>query len=315
MIRDLLAIENLPQEMDYSVLLPADNSSSGFDNIADLLYISPAVMERYLDSARKISRLAVGDPKAPVMVNIHTVGVQHPQDAQVEELPMGTRGGVAIRSYFPLDATYEFKIDTAGQGRDAYTIELSVDGERKETIALGGPGGGPGRGRGAAPPAAPAKPGPAPAKPAAQAATGVEPAVPPNPFPSRRWSWSRRIRWAWRCAPSDLSRESRRRIAPDRCDVCGEDGSVGRSHRQAAYPQPWWPTGDRAGHDQRSVAKLTGPGDTEARRRIFVCKPTSAAQETDCAKQIIANFTRKAFRRPVNAEDVADLDAVLRGGP
>ncbi|MEI9812045.1 MAG: DUF1587 domain-containing protein [Acidobacteriota bacterium] len=70
-IRDLLGLDALPQEMDYTVLLPADNASSGFDNIADLLYVSPAVMERYLDAARKISRLAVGDPKAPVMVNIH----------------------------------------------------------------------------------------------------------------------------------------------------------------------------------------------------------------------------------------------------
>ena len=61
-IRDLLALDALPKEMDYSLLLPPDNSSSGFDNIADLLFVSPTTMERYLDAARKISRLAVGDP-------------------------------------------------------------------------------------------------------------------------------------------------------------------------------------------------------------------------------------------------------------
>src|SRR5579862_2721519 len=72
-VRDLLALDSLPKEMDYSVLLPPDNTSSGFDNIADLLFVSPAVMERYLDAAAKISRLAVGDPSQPLMVNIYRV--------------------------------------------------------------------------------------------------------------------------------------------------------------------------------------------------------------------------------------------------
>src|SRR5206468_8383236 len=70
-IRDLLSLDALPREMDYSMLLPADNVSSGFDNIADLLFVSPSTMERYLDAARKISRLTVGDPEMPVMVNIN----------------------------------------------------------------------------------------------------------------------------------------------------------------------------------------------------------------------------------------------------
>ena len=56
------------------MLLPPDNISSGFDNLADLLFVSPTTMERYLDAARKISRLAVGDPKIPEMVNIHRPG-------------------------------------------------------------------------------------------------------------------------------------------------------------------------------------------------------------------------------------------------
>ena len=75
-IRDLLALDNLPKEMDFTLLLPADNVASGFDNIADLLYVSPTVMERYLDAAGKISRLAVGDPSMPVMVNIHQLPLE-----------------------------------------------------------------------------------------------------------------------------------------------------------------------------------------------------------------------------------------------
>ncbi|HET9220542.1 MAG TPA: DUF1592 domain-containing protein [Terriglobia bacterium] len=154
-IRDLLAIGALPKEMDYSLLLPADNISSGFDNIADLLFVSPSIMERYLDAARKVSRLAVGDPEMPLMVNIHKLHPEQLQDARVEELPFGTRGGLAIRSYFPVDGEYEVALDVAGTARDPNEIEISVDGERMQLIPLGGlapAGGRGGRGRGGARP-------------------------------------------------------------------------------------------------------------------------------------------------------------------
>jgi hypothetical protein len=150
-IRDLVGLDNLPKEMDYTLLLPADNASSGFDNIADLLYVSPVVMERYLDTASKISRLAVGDPTMPVMVNIHQLPLEQPQNSRVDELPFGTRGGLAVHSYFPLDAEYDIQVDLAGGGRDAHQLELTVDGERKGLISIGGAvGRGGGRG-GAAP--------------------------------------------------------------------------------------------------------------------------------------------------------------------
>jgi hypothetical protein len=149
-VRDLLGISVLPKEMDYSILLPADNISSGFDNIADLLFVSPSIMERYLDAARKVSRLAVGNPEMPLMVNIHKLHPEQLQDARVDELPFGTRGGLAIRSYFPVDGEYEVSIDVAGAARDPNEIEISVDGERLQLIPLGSPaGGGRGGGRGA----------------------------------------------------------------------------------------------------------------------------------------------------------------------
>ncbi len=148
-IRDLLALDNLPKEMDYTLLLPADNSASGFDNIADLLYISPATMERYLDAAAKISRLAVGDPQIPLMVNIHPLPLEEPQDSRVEDLPFGTRGGTAIRSYFPLDAEYDIQVELAGAARNAHQLEITVDGERQQLVTVGGGGGRGGRGGGA----------------------------------------------------------------------------------------------------------------------------------------------------------------------
>ena len=157
-VRDLLAIDALPKEMDYSLLLPADNISSGFDNIADLLFVSPSTMERYLDAARKISRLAVGDPEMPLMVNIHKLHPEQLQDARVEELPFGTRGGLAIRSYFPVDGEYEVSLDIAGAARDPNEIEISVDGERMQLVPLGGAGAAEGEAEAAADAAARARP-------------------------------------------------------------------------------------------------------------------------------------------------------------
>ncbi len=139
-VRDLLGLDNLPKEMDYTLLLPADNSASGFDNIADLLYVSPVVMERYLDTAGKISRMAVGDPSMPVMVNILPLPLEQPQNTHVEGLPLGTRGGIAVRSYFPLNAEYEIQVDLAGNVREPQQLELDVDGERKGLISLAAAG-------------------------------------------------------------------------------------------------------------------------------------------------------------------------------
>jgi hypothetical protein len=130
-VRDLLALPDLPRELDYATLLPADNASSGFDNLADTLFVSPASMERYLAAALKISRIAVGDPDMGPLVNTHITPVRQTQDRRDEALPFGTRGGLQIDGYFPLDAEYEFRVETAGAGADAHQLEISIDGARK----------------------------------------------------------------------------------------------------------------------------------------------------------------------------------------
>jgi mono/diheme cytochrome c family protein len=146
-VRDLLALGDLPKEVSIDYLLPADNISSGFDTIADLLFVSPSAMERYLDAAQKISRLAVGDTTLPVLVNIHPLDPEHPQDERVDDLPFGTRGGLAVRSDFPVDGTYTVKVDLAGNIREPHQLEITVDGERVRLEALGGgPAGRGGRG-------------------------------------------------------------------------------------------------------------------------------------------------------------------------
>jgi mono/diheme cytochrome c family protein len=151
-LRDLLALESLPREVSIDYLLPPDNISSGFDNIADLLFVSPSTMERYLDAARKISRLAVGDPSMPALVNIYRLDPEHPQDERVDELPFGTRGGLAVRSDFPVDATYTVKVELAGAARDRHDLELTMDGERVAVRTVGDTGDGGRGGRGASTP-------------------------------------------------------------------------------------------------------------------------------------------------------------------
>ena len=150
-IRDLLGIETLPKELEFSLLLPADNSSSGFDNLADLLFTSPSTMERYIEAAHKISRFAAGDPKMPMLVNIYKLDPEHPQDERVDDLPYGTRGGLAIRSDFPADGKYVVKVDMAGPPREPQQLDILLDGALVDGKTLGGtpagPGRGPGRGR------------------------------------------------------------------------------------------------------------------------------------------------------------------------
>ena len=138
-IRDLLAVDDLPKEMDISLLLPPDEIGEGFDNMADALFVSPSLIERYVGAARKISRLAVGDLAAPRMIDTYQLSGQLPQDVHLEELPLGTRGGVLIRRTFPVDGEYTFDVQvarggvydpsTAGEG---FELELTVDGARAQ---------------------------------------------------------------------------------------------------------------------------------------------------------------------------------------
>lgn len=136
-IRDLLALEALPRELDVTLLLPADNAVGGFDNVAELLFVSPTALEAYLAAARKISRLAIGDPSMPQIADIYTLPYQLPQDRQFEELPFGTRGGTAIRTYFPLDGEYLVTIEPSARPRDKHQIEVTLDGERVELFTIG----------------------------------------------------------------------------------------------------------------------------------------------------------------------------------
>ena len=137
-VRDLLALDDLPKEFDVSTLLPADNATSGFDNLAELLFVSPATLERYLAAARKISRLAVGDTTLPPIVDRYQLDRDLIQDRHLDGLPLGTRGGALIRSHLPADGEYIVTVEFAQAARAEHEVEVSVDGERVALFTIGG---------------------------------------------------------------------------------------------------------------------------------------------------------------------------------
>ncbi len=266
-IRDLLGLDNLPKELDYSLLLPADNASSGFDNLADLLFVSPTIMDRYLEAAMKISRLAVGDPEAPVLVNIYRTELQQPQDYRGEDLPFGTRGGVSIEAYFPMDGQYVFDLDMAGFAREAYDLEISVDGERayyKESKPAGRGGFGRGGGRGG---------------------FGRGPAAAPEP----------EIRIPITAGPHRIGV-----TFAQTTNAFAESVLKPRNRSRGALPALDTVT-------VRGPYDVTGRGDTPSRRAIFTCYPTAATQEEACAHQIVARLTKLAYRRPVTDDDLVEI--------
>ena len=343
-VRDLLALESLPSEVSVDYLLPADNISSGFDNIADLLFVSPSNMERYLDAARKISRLAVGDPAMPVMVNIHKLDPEHPQDERVDDLPVGTRGGIAVRSEFPVDGTYIVKVDVGNA--NGHELEITVDGERAALRTLGGGRGGPGVD---APPGQPdpSDPDPTPPSNARPAVAGRGDAAAVTGAPSAQGANSAQGAGGAQGAGAAGARGA----------GAGRGGRAGGRGGGAPAGPLEFPLTLKAGPKligvafvQRTDARdestlrprmrsrgtqpainsvtisgpynVTGAGDSPSRRRIFVCNPPSpsglrrdppdggtvnAAADLPCARRILSTLARRAYRRPSTEADLKDL--------
>jgi hypothetical protein len=278
-IRDLLALDDFPKEMDISLLLPPDDIGEGFDNMADALFVSPTLIERYLGAARKISRLAIADASIPRMIDSYQLSGQLPQDVQFDELPFGTRGGVLIRRTFPVDGRYTFALQVARGGiydpstsSEQFELELTIDGERvhlfTEEKRAAGAGQRQGRRGGA---------------------SGLQVQLPVKAGP-------REIGVTF-LARADAPIESL--VVPYR---------RGRGTESAALANV-----TISGPDE-----VTGIGDTPSRRRIFICHPAGSnsgdAQaasgnpgDAACAERILSTLARRAFRRPVTSADIAPL--------
>ena len=287
-IRDLLAVE-----VDVRTLLPADDADEhGFDNIADVLSVSPALLDRYMSAAKKVTRQALGRPLPGPAMQTYTVPRLLVQNARLsEDLPFGSRGGIAVRHAFPVDGEYSIKIKLQtnlydyirGLGRP-HRLEVRVDGVRVAQFVVGGEDHG----------------SPAPASFAG--------AIFGNPA------------WEKYAHDADANLEARFKAKAGTALVgvtfvdepsAAPEGVL--QPRQVSYPLAIdeMQLGDAA---VESIA-LTGPyeggrtGDTAARRRILTCTPNSDANARECARSILSTLARRAYRRPVSN---ADVDALLK---
>src|SRR3989441_2154313 len=268
-IRDLLGLEIEPRS-----LLPADDAGYGFDNIADVLSVSPLLLDRYLSAAKKIARLAVGDRTLRPVIETYRAPRYLVQDERVgEDLPFGTRGGLAVRRYFPLDGEYVVRVRLQRNYSDVirglsspHELEVRVDGERVKLFTIGGS-----EGRSRAEQAAYER----------TADEALEVRVP--------------IRAGARVIAVDFLEDA---TVPE---MALEPRIIVTSFAFAAV------TSGNPDVDSIQIAgpyNATGPGDTVPRHRIFICQPGALRAQRACATKIVSALARRAYRRPVTANDV-----------
>lgn len=122
-IRDLLHLD-----VDAATLLPLDDSSDGFDNVATALNVSPSLIESYVSAGMKISRWALGDQTTPQSQSTYSAPADLTQDRHLEGLPLGTRGGIRIQHTFPLDAEYQFRVRRGFRFPFGARVDVTLDG-------------------------------------------------------------------------------------------------------------------------------------------------------------------------------------------
>jgi len=279
-IRDLLALE-----IDASTLLPPDDSSYGFDNIADVLGISPLLMERYVAAAERISALAVGDPSIGPSSQLYRVSFDLPQHEHISGLPIGTRGGTAFRHHFPLDGEYVVKLrlwkTSVGYVRGLQTehdLEVSIDGQPVLQTPVGGP-------------------------------SDYQMNVLNSGAAETALETRLRTRTRVTAGPHDV-------VATFLALAGGvRTGPEGLRPTMFAV-DPLYIHGVPA--IERVIIEgpynPTGPGDTPSRRTIFTCKPGTASDELPCARTILSRLTQRAYRRASTEADLRPLLDLFRKG-
>ena len=272
-IRDLLALD-----VDVAALLPPDDESSGFDNIADVLTVSPSLMERYLSASWNISRMAVGNLNIAPATSVYRLRPDLSQDQHIDGLPPGTRGGILAKHNFPLDGEYNIKVrlwrntfDLMRGMEDPHDIEVAMDGVRLKLVTAGG------------------------------REDFLKMAENPGTFGTdldQRLTIRIPVKagthtiWATTVLRSHAARDDMIkpfiRTTIDGLDIMG-DPSIDRVTIEGPFA-------------------ATGSGDTPSRQKIFVCRPAAPADESACAGKILSTLGRLAYRRPV---DKATLDTLM----
>jgi mono/diheme cytochrome c family protein len=295
-VRDLIGLD-----VDIEALLPPDDADAeGFDNNSDVLSVSATLMERYLAAARRISQLAIGDPA--IVSRVHTYQVAHSdvQDNRTnDDLPFGTRGGLAVQHHFPVDGEYLIKIGLRrnfynyirGLGNTPHQLDVRLDKTLVKTFMVGGDFKG------------------------ARCATswcgsGF------GGFPE----------WGTYSVEADKALEFRLPVKAGTRLVGVAFVRKPALDEGVLQPPPSPATFGFSTDDQQDgnpgVAKMdiTGPFnnqgaiETPSRRKIFVCRPKSAADESGCAEKILGELARRAYRRPVAPRDVTALMSFYGAG-
>src|SRR5438128_46644 len=269
-VRDLLALE-----IDVAEMLPADDIGYGFDNIGDVLQVSPVLLERYLSAARKISRAAVGDTTMPVSYQTYTIPHGLIQaDRLSEAAPVGSRGGTIVRHLFPVDAEYEMAVAMQRSRNDEYLglererkLDLRLDDQRlqlftiaknKKKVLLGG-------------------------------------GTPPDAH--------LKIRVPVKAGTRELA-------ATFLKDTLLKEGIIERG-RDDVVQTYFEGVGSIT---VAGPFNVQGPGETVTRNKIFVCHPSGAAAEQACAKKILSTLAHRAYRRPLGDGDMMQLLALYNAG-
>jgi mono/diheme cytochrome c family protein len=262
-IRDLLGLE-----IDAAALLPADDSSFGFDNVAGSLGVSPVLLERYVAAAGKISRLAVGDMTMPDRQEKYLVSGDLTQNRHLPGMPFGTRGGATFTHYFPVDAEYVIRADLVERGGRMFgaalgkteQLEVTLDGQRILLAELAD----------------------------YEAENGAA------------------IRMPVKAGPHTIGAAFiKKNHAPVEDVIQPFEFSL---FEPAVDGDPDWTfVPHLASMSVTGPFNIAGVGDTPARQKIFVCRPASEREEAACARQIVETLATRAYRRPVDREQLSTL--------
>ena len=272
----------LALDVDATKFLPPDDSTHGFDNIAGALTLSPALMEAYLSAAGKISRLAIGDVSAPTQA-VFEVPADTAQNYHIEGLPFGTRGGILIKYQFPADGEYTFKV----KGVTGYfqAVLGGIKGEHLEVTVDGER-----------------------VKlfdwdKEISNTTGNGKSTPRIPVKAGLHTVGVTFIATNDVPDSEVNRPFQRTM--------NTPGSIPGFLFYPHVGQVWI----EGPYDAK------GASDTAARKKIFVCRPTSgkdAAEqkksEAACARTIASTLVKHAFRRPATSSDLASLMEFYQAG-
>ena len=277
-VRDLLAVD-----ADLKDMLPSDGGDFGFDNIAEVLTTSPMLLERYLTVGLRVADLALGDKEAIPSAATYGIPMAVTQDNHMDGLPLGTRGGVQVRHTFPADAEYVLSgrlirgVEEGYFGIEGHDIPheflILVDDEQVYSAEIGGK-------------------------------------------EDHELSVEEGINVAQTAIDEKMT-------SPRIAITAGPHNVAFTWRERPAAEQNAWEPGLRASleiHNPSGMPRLemgviegpydaTGISDTPSRDRVFVCHPASAAEEPGCAEKIVSTLARRAFRRPVDADDIASAMA------